>query len=492
MNSKKNQSGFILVLVLVIASLLIILAGGLSALGIYRSRLYDQLVAKQEALHVAEAGINYYRWHLAHSPTDYMDGTGSDPGGGGEPYGPYIHNFVAPSSGITGTYSLEITPPPISSTVVLIKSTGWLDAYPNVKRNIEVRYGIPSLAHYSFLTHSDAWFDDAQSVAGKLHSNGAVRMDGTNDSIVSSARQTFVCTEDLGCADESDCLSPCVWRVVSGPDYCECPGVFGAGSNQAYWQFPVPTIDFSSITMDLNTLRASASTTCGLFKVTGSNYGFHITFNSNGTFDARQVTGVAAGVSQKNSDWTDWSWPKGYETVAEQYSTQAVAQNCAIPSNGIIFIEDGDAWVDGTVNGRVTLAAATLPDNVNKRRTIFINNNLTYLARDGNHVLGLIAQKDVKVPLYAPTDLVIDAVMLAQNGRVFRNRYRNPVIKNSIEVYGSIITKLQWKWTWFDESDIMTDGYQNAVLIYDPNVTNAPPPDFPTTGEYAFISWEEK
>jgi len=493
MKLKKQQSGFILVLVLVIASLLIVLAGGLSTVGVYRSRLYNQLVAKQQALYVAEAGVNYYRWHLAHAQSDYLDGTGADPGGGGAPYGPYIHNFIAPSSGISGKYSLEITPPPTGSTMVRVKSTGWLDDYPNTKRSVEVRYGIPSLAHFSFLTHSDVWFGNTESVVGELHSNGGVRMDGSNDSVIASARQTFTCPAGLACNTQATCQAPCAWRVVSGPDYCECPGVFGAGVNSSLWQFPVPTVDFASITMDLNTLKSNASSTCGLFKVTGSNYGFHLTFNANGTFDARQVTSLAAGVNQKNSDWNDWRWPQGYETIAEQYNGQAAAQNCSIPANGIIFVEDGDVWVDGTVNGRATLAAATLPDNINKRRTIFINDNLRYLARDGNHVLGLIAQKDIKVPRYAPTNLTIDAVMLAQNGRVFRNYYRNgAVVKNNIEVYGSIITNLQWTWSWVNGSGVVIDGYTNTQSIYDPNVTYSPPPFYPTTGEYAFISWEEK
>jgi hypothetical protein len=35
-----------------------------------RSNAYEQ------SLSIAEAGINYYRWHLAHSPQDYTDGTG--------------------------------------------------------------------------------------------------------------------------------------------------------------------------------------------------------------------------------------------------------------------------------------------------------------------------------------------------------------------------------------------------------------------------------
>ena len=40
-----------------------------------------------EALNVAEAGLNYYRWHLAHNPDDLQDGTGGA--------GPYEHIYIA-------------------------------------------------------------------------------------------------------------------------------------------------------------------------------------------------------------------------------------------------------------------------------------------------------------------------------------------------------------------------------------------------------------
>ena len=40
---------------------------------------------REQAIQIAEAGIDYYRWHLAHAPADFQDGT-SGPG-------PYVHNF---------------------------------------------------------------------------------------------------------------------------------------------------------------------------------------------------------------------------------------------------------------------------------------------------------------------------------------------------------------------------------------------------------------
>ena len=152
--SDNKQSGFSLLLVILTGTIMIASFGGLATLQIYQQRLYKQQAAKEQALYAAEAGINYYVWHLAHDQTDYYDGTGSDPTPPDPPYGPYEHSYLAPSSGIQSYFSLEIIPPTTGSTIVTIKSTGWLDEYPNIKRDITVQYGIPSLATYSLLTNT--------------------------------------------------------------------------------------------------------------------------------------------------------------------------------------------------------------------------------------------------------------------------------------------------------------------------------------------------
>ncbi len=474
-----------MVVTMVISFLLLVLSGGLAMLGILQQRLYNQQISKQQALHIAEAGANYYRWHLAHAQNDYMDGTGSDPGGGGAPYGPYVHNYSDPTGVITGKFQLDITPPPVGSTIVRVKATGWTDKYPQVKRTLEIRYGIPSLAHYSFFTSADAWFGASETVIGEMHANGGVRMDGSNDSVIASARQNFTCTSSFGCSGSGTCQSPCNWIATSTS--CNCPGIFGAGASNNLWQFPVPQIQLSGITADLDAMRAKATSSGSYFKANGSTKGYHVTFNAAGTFTIRTVTSLMSAVNQYGDDWNNPAWVN----YAEQYNAQGTANTYSLPAAGVIFIEDGDAWVDGTVKGRVTLVAASLPDQVNKRRTIFINNNLQYLSRNGDNVLGLIAQKDIRVPRYAPDNLIIDAILLAQWGRVYRNVYSSPSIKTSIEVYGGIITNLTWTWTWVNGASVK-DGYTNTRQIYDSNVTYSPPPSFPTSGEYAFISWEEK
>src|SRR3989338_8117600 len=244
--SPAKRKGAILILTLVFSTIFLIIGGGLLSLINYQLKLSRIYQAKAISLHIAEAGVNYYRWHLAHAPNDYADGTGQT---GCSPCGPYVHDY----EGI-GQFSLEITPPPNSSTVVTIKSTGSVYNYPQYTRMVVTKYGIPSLARYSFMTNTNIWFGPSESVIGPLHANGGVRMDGTNNNSVLSAKQTYECTSEHGC-DLSNCSSPCTWTALN---YCECPGVWGTGSDANLWSYPVTLIDYTSITSDLNDIQDAA------------------------------------------------------------------------------------------------------------------------------------------------------------------------------------------------------------------------------------------
>ncbi|OQA37736.1 MAG: hypothetical protein BWY51_01013 [Parcubacteria group bacterium ADurb.Bin316] len=83
----------------------------------------------------------------------------------------------------------------------------------------------------------------------------------------------------------------------------------------------------------------------------------------------------------------------------------------------------------------------------------------------------------------------IDAALIARDGRIGRNHYGltcTNYSRNIITVYGSLATKNRYGFAYTDGT-----GYQTRNLIYDNNLTFAPPPHYPTTGEYTFISWKE-
>ena len=95
---------------------------------------------REKAFQVAEAGLEYYRWHLAHWPDDLQDGTGHA--------GPYTHTVPDPEGGNLGSYTLDISGGTFcgKTNTVDITVTGWSLADPSYKRVLFARYTRPSVA----------------------------------------------------------------------------------------------------------------------------------------------------------------------------------------------------------------------------------------------------------------------------------------------------------------------------------------------------------
>src|ERR1700722_14569291 len=165
MSIQNKNSGQLLVQVIVYASIATVLLGGLLnwAAGSLRASRYA--VSHEEALQIAEAGIDYYRWHLAHAPNDFQDGTGQP--------GPYVHYFYDINGNILGTFTLNITQPATGTTVVLVKSTGTV-ASSSIARSIAAKFAIPSLAQYAMVTNSVVYYGAGDKVYGPIESNVGV------------------------------------------------------------------------------------------------------------------------------------------------------------------------------------------------------------------------------------------------------------------------------------------------------------------------------
>lgn len=455
--SHHESQGAILVMALVFLTIFMLMLGGIINLVLSQNKYTIRQVSWERSLAIAEAGANYSRWHLVHASNDYsFSGT---------------YNYSDPQGGVIGQYMLEITEPVTCTTMVTVKSTGWTLDFPNVKRTIEVRYNRASLAQYAFLTNSDIWIGENEDVQGPLHSNGGIRMDGTQNTESTSAKETYTCQPMHGC-DPAE----------------EKPGIWGSGSGGAdgLWRFPVSTVDFNVITTDLADLRTKAQNGGYYFEPSGA-YGYHILFKNTGAFELYKVTQLKSDVygcdTQGNCGWD--SNDIKHEDFVDRYDL--AVDECGIQN--LIFVEDKKVWVDGVLKEKATVAAAQFPDSDDTNSSIIINGNLTR-ADPTDTMLGLIAQKNILVPRYSPNVLEIQAVMVAQKGAVQRFYYPGDV-KNRIMVRGSIITNNVWTWSWVNGGGTVISGYQITESYFEPALIYAPPPFFPATGEYNFISWKE-
>lgn len=456
--NNKNQKGGMLVYIIVIIFIFSIVMVPILSLVAGQIKLLKTKVIKEEALQVAEAGINYYQWRLAHYPNDYKDGTAED--------GPYIHDYKDfDTQDLVGKFSLEITPPLVGSTVVTIKSTGWTNVNPSIKRTITVRYGVPSLAKYSFLSNDVIWIGEDESVSGEMQSNNGIRFDGYGNAPIGSAKSTYTCPSSQG--------SPCPTTKN---------GVWGSASQYTknFWQFPIPAVDFSALTSNLSSMK-SISQTAGIYLPPSNAEGYSLVFNSNATINIYKVNTL-----HDNPVGIDVDRDAHNEGTDYDLRTLQFVKN--MPTNGIIYIEDR-VWVEGVVKGRATIASSKLPE-ISDIPTIYIPNNIVYTAKDGSDVLGLISQNDIVVTYAAPNNLEIDAAMISQSGGC-QFFYYPGNIKENITIYGSIMTFSQWTWTWVNSFGNTTSGYKNTYSNYDGNLLYAPPPGFPlSTLGYQLLSWK--
>ncbi len=483
-----NYRGVILLNVLVFSALAISLVTFFVTWASSSVRIAKSTLYKEQAFQIAEAGVDYYRWHLAHNPSDFKDGTSNN--------GPYAHIFYDKDGVAIGSFILTITPPITGSTIVTIKSEGHVNAYPSIKRTIQTKLAIPSFAKFAVVADDVMRFGEGTEVFGPIHSNDGIRFDGIAHNIVTSAVSDYNDPDHTG-NDEfgvhthvnaSDGNINDSFRSQEAPPTSPVPtrsDVFMIGR-----QFPVPQSDFTGITNDLSVIKTKA-TSGGKYLAPSGALGYHIVLKTNDTYDLYKVTNFTSpsdddcsSTSRSGDDsWGTWSIASsGGETLIGNYAN---------PGNGLIFVED-DVWVDGQINtARVTIAAGKFPDSSTDRKSIFINKDLLYTNYDGRDVIGLIAQEDITVGMVSNNNFRIDAALMAVNGRAGRHYYSNQCspyhLRGTLTLYGMIGSNHRYGFAYTDGT-----GYDTRTIVYDANLLYGPPPSFPLTSDkYSTISWDE-
>lgn len=486
----KNR-GDIIVSVLIFAAIAVTMIIGLTNWGAATLFNIRNLESREQAFQIAEAGINYYQWHLAQAPTDYEDGTGQP--------GPYVHNFYDKDGNLLGTYTLTVTPPITGSTIVTILSVGQASS-SSVTRSIQAKLAIPSLVKFATIANDDMYFGSGTNVYGPVQSNKGIHFDGFAQNLISSAVATYT-DPDTGKSEFG------VYTDVS-PDDPTPPAsvpnrtdVFAAGR-----QFPVPAFDFTGLTAQLTELQTLAENGGKEWTSSGVD-GYHMVFRVSGNstvYDMYKVTVLEPSpnsrcgndvTAKSQSQWGTWS-----------VKTQSlVSSGNAIPSNGVIFVDD-NLWIDGTVkNARATIVAGVVGATSNYP-AITINTNLLYSSTDASGVdaLGVISQGNVNSGLYSNDSYEIDGALVSLNGRVGRYYYSNQCTasdpnypgssvdryyyaRHAITLLGMIATDLRYGFAYTDGT-----GYDIRNINYDGNLLYGPPPSFPqATTQYQIISWQQ-
>jgi hypothetical protein len=470
-----THRGYLMLLAIIFGAILLTVLGGLTMYVLTSNRLQSRNASSAEAFAIAEAGLEYYRWFLAHYPDDLQNGTGLP--------GPYTIDYDDPEAGVAGTYTLEISGEESCGELlsVDISSTGRPDDAPGVSSTLTARYARPSVGSFSYILNDSVWAGSDRVINGPYHSNGGIRMDGTANADVTSSVATWNCTSSYGCSPASSTAS----------------GVLGSGPNQTLWGWPVPQVDFGAISADFGTLKSIAQSQ-GVYygryssgtNQNSNNYwrGYHIIFNANGTMTVRRVSTLTnLGVTPVNSadDSDDWALISNESS----YETRTIPSTC-----GLVFVED-NVWIEGTIPSKVTLVAANVA-NAGVAPNAYLLNNLQYGASDGSDAFTLIAEHNVLISPSAPNSMTLNGIFIAQDGAFGMNAYDSCTYADktgTLTILGTTVSNKRTGTKWTSTCGGYYKGYQNRVDSFDRHIATDPPPFTPyVSDDYQFLDWREE
>jgi len=458
----KNTKGALLVLVLVFGSIFFSVIASFMGFVVTQHKIQEVKYEQNRAREIAEAGLNYYKWYLAHFPDDTGHGTGSS--------SPIVLPYSHPEDGVIGDFSLEIASTSFCGEItnIDITSTGYTYDAPTQKVSIFGRYARPTVAEFSYIINSNVWAGSDRTIIGPYHSNGGIRMDGTNNSTVTSGQETWNCTGSYNCS----------------PSDPNADGVVGDGPNSNLWTFPSTPINFTGLTVDLAVMRDKAENDGGIYIPPSGDYGYRVTFLGDGDVQVRVVDDTYQYWGYTSED--GWQMERHLIDDDDPYATYTIDPNCPL-----IFVED-KVWLEGSIDQKVTLAAADT-DTPGVDPSLIINDNLLYT--NASSGLLVIAEDDVLIGYDVPDDMEVNGIFVAQNGHFGRNHYTSSVnggdrYRNSLTINGTIVSngRVGTKWS----CGGYCSGFETRYNSYDRDLVENPPPLAPhTSDDYTFVEWRE-
>jgi type II secretory pathway pseudopilin PulG len=494
----RSEDGYVLGLVM----LVLMVIGMMSTTLLAGIMVNQQHVRRDRAytlsLGVAEAGLNQYLWMVASGTTNEALGyaiagvdTDSDP--------LYeVFDLTDPyDSSVQGQYAIQVAPPSASNSDVTVTVTGQSSQTVDVPRTVQARIGRPSFSEYVLLVDESVYIGGPLDRVwhGKTHSNTGIRIE-TADIVdsVSSARSTY---------DYSGTTKAGVWSQ----------NVPAGDVSRAFWHFPVPPIDFSTVTSDftrLNGLATNSGTRPHVNLpyvnpvVSGQPHGWYIKLLSGSRYQVAQVTNEV-----ESRTYSSGTKQGGYLTYAYNGgAANSLSPIYSYPPNGVIYAND-NVWVEGTgVQGRITIASSGQlnPTGKTALTSIYIIGDLTYAAKDGSVAVGLIAQNNIEIPMYAPymksgtlstMDMEMDAAVIAQQGKEYVH-YDATGSSSSwgprrdlLTIFGAVSTLLTPYRMTYASSGSDFAGFLNGANSYDTYLLRNPPPFFPTVGSFQILDWQE-
>lgn len=366
-----------------------------------------------------------------------------------------IYTSVAGPNG--GAYSVDVlvdtTTNWAAEKAFVIESVGEFGGH---ERRIRQRIRMTSFATYAYFTNNELsagggiiWFATGNVVEGRLHSNGTIHILGNP-----------VFLGEVTSASD---------RMIGSPNYAVYDaGGWPVGSNN-------PTFA-EGFRLDADVIPLPEST--GDLRAAAENGG---RFLAGGHTIEVGYTGDQA-VGTPRPEWLRFR-PNGggaWDSL-----------DIAALDPRVVYV-DGDANVWGVLDGELTISSSG---------DILVIDDLTYAASNAagtpqpgcNDMLGLVAEDNIVFNYDVPrTDnLKVNAVLMALNTSITAEQYDNGVLRGSLTIWGGLIQERRGAVGLAGGAGgAITSGYQKDYH-YDPRVTGRKPPEFPLTGVYEEVRWDE-
>ncbi len=448
----KDESGLALVMVIAMVALLGALAVGLLDLVVSETQRSSQAVKRDGSLQAAEAGLDEYISKLVEDNSYYLhivqaaeptrkesNGTlitGSGSQGtdwDGELTWTYVGSKHWVSVGNGYEYSLQVAPPTATATGVLITAWGRPanDTNTGDWRALQSSVRPSSVSDFQMMANADITYGTTATTNGKIYAG-----------IDSSGVKHNVTHNGTAYGDIY-----AEGSVLGTPTMMNGAKKYGSSTIRSVIANPV---SFSGFLVSLVNLQSHAQFG-GIYLNDATKDAWKLVFQSNGTVTVQSCT------------------KSGGNNVAYVAPTCGSVTTYNVPANGAIY-SGQSVIVSGTVKGRVT---------VGSNNNVIIGDNLNYLL-GGTDVLGLVAQNDVIVAQYVPTNLTWWAACIAETGQF--TSYSQDGSHGTMTFNGGVATNKGGAMSMF----------ATRFYNYDPNLLYRSPPWFPTVGDAYTVLMERE
>ena len=431
---RDKGKGYALIFVLLMVALILLSITAVSFITFSDLNMAKTASINMKAYYIAEAGLAKKFMDLRGSLTSSINPPGQ--------------NFTLNTAGTDfGTYVVNVTPMAAGNFLKYqLDATG---TYKNVKRTVSLIVQQSAISRFAYMSDQETyggnpiWFLSRDTIHGPLYTNGQIHVSGnpTFDGPVSSVSSSIA--------------------YYNGPPPQDNPNFLQSLTLGAA---PIAMPTASDMLTGTTGIQHYAGLSGGL-SLTGNTT---INFLSNGTMD----------VTNKDAGWNN-------------------AKNKPIPADGAIYVNNtgshsGTVNISGTLKGNVSIGASG---------DIYIVNNIKYNTNPvtnpaSTDMLGIVAGNNVYVDQNAPSDLEIDADIVALNTSFAVVGY-DGAMKGTLTLLGGVTQENRGAVGTFNSStNTKTSGYTKNYN-YDTRLLTAAPMYFPAAKDangrliYRKVSWFE-